>query len=156
MLEMELTEKARLIACNEHFVAFIPYAAFSPFHTWILPRRHGPTFLDQDPLELKSLAQIMREVFGKLYFGIFDPDYNYMIRSAPNRDSSSAYLHWYVSIVPRVTKAAGFELGSGMYINPTLPEESARFLREQPSTWSGACQEWTALSSPEEPGANES
>lgn len=153
MLDMELMEKERIICQNEHFVAFIPYAAFSPFHTWIVPRRHGPTFLDLDPEELKSLASIMREVFGKIYFGLYDPDYNYIIRSAPNRDSSSAYLHWYVSVVPRVTRTAGFELGSGMYINPSLPEESARFLREQASTWQEEESELPEPPNREEPGA---
>ena len=135
MVKMELQEGERIITQNKDFVAFIPYAAFSPFHTWIVPRRHGPTFLDLDPHELHSLAAIMREVLGKVYFGLNDPDYNTIIRSAPNRDSCSAYLHWYVSVVPRVTKSAGFELGSGMAINPSLPEASARFLREQSSTW---------------------
>lgn len=130
ILEHELSQGERLIAQNEYFVALIPYAAFSPFHTWILPRRHGPTFLDQTAAELRGLGAIMQEVFARLYFGLDDPHFNYMIRSAPNRDSSSAYLHWYVSVVPRVTKAAGFELGSGMYINPSLPEESAQFLRD--------------------------
>ena len=133
ILKMEEAEGTRMVAANEHFAAFVPYAAFSPFHIWVLPRRHGPTFLDQSIPELRSLAAIMRSVFAKIYNGLRDPDYNYIIRSAPNRDSTSAYLHWYVSIVPRVTKAAGFELGSGMYINPALPEESARFLREQPA-----------------------
>jgi UDPglucose--hexose-1-phosphate uridylyltransferase len=131
MLESELEAQQRLICHNEAFVAFIPYAAFSPFHTWVIPRRHGPTFLDQTAPERLALAHILREIFGKLYYGLHDPDYNYIIRSAPNRDASSAYLHWYLSIVPRVTRSAGFELGTGMYINPSLPEESAQFLREQ-------------------------
>jgi UDPglucose--hexose-1-phosphate uridylyltransferase len=131
MLTIELDEGDRLVALNGSFVAFVPYAAMSPFHLWIVPRRHGPTFLDQTSLELLHLAQIMRETLGKLYYGLNDPDYNYVIHSAPVRDSSSAYLHWYVSIIPRVTKSAGFELGTGMYINPALPEESAAFLRAQ-------------------------
>jgi UDPglucose--hexose-1-phosphate uridylyltransferase len=133
MVEMELADHERLVAQNDFFVAFIPYAAFSPFHLWIVPRRHGPTFLDQNAGELGRLGEILREIFAKLYHGLHDPDYNYVIRSAPVRDAASAYLHWYVSIVPRVTKSAGFELGSGMYINPSLPEESAKFLREQPA-----------------------
>ena len=130
MLEDELARGDRVICQNEAFVAFVPYAAPSPFHTWIVPRRHGPTFLDQTPHELLGLARIMQDVLSRLYRGLHDPDYNYIIRSAPNRDSSSNYLHWYVTIVPRVTKSAGFELGTGMYINPSLPEESACFLRE--------------------------
>ncbi|MEN6627558.1 MAG: DUF4931 domain-containing protein [Candidatus Sumerlaeia bacterium] len=131
MLDSELNAGRRIVCANESFVAVVPYAALSPFHMWIVPRRHGPSFLDIQQHELELLAAIMREVFGRLYHGLSDPDYNYIVRNAPQRDSSSAYLHWYVSIVPRVTRTAGFELGSGMSINPTLPEDNAEFLRSQ-------------------------
>jgi UDPglucose--hexose-1-phosphate uridylyltransferase len=130
MLEMELKDRQRLVAENPLFAAFVLYAAYSPFHIWVLPRLHRPSFLAVGDNELDSLARLLREVFGKLYYGLSDPDFNYLIRSAPLRDIESDYLHWYLSIVPRVTKAAGFELGSGMYINPALPEESAAFLRD--------------------------
>lgn len=132
MAEMELLEDRRVVALNDAFIAFIPYAACSPFHLWIVPLRHGPTFLDLRRDELRALASILHEVFARLYAGLNDPDYNMIIRGAPNRDAASEYLHWYVSVVPRVTRAAGFELGSGMYINPSLPEVNARFLRELP------------------------
>ncbi len=131
MLENELADGRRIIGQNANFVAFVPYAALSPFHMWLVPRRHGPTFLDQMHHELDALAHLMREILGRLYHGLGDPAFNYIIRSAPQRDSSSAYLHWYVSVVPRVTRTAGFELGSGMSINPTLPEDNAAFLRNQ-------------------------
>ncbi|HOE97072.1 MAG TPA: galactose-1-phosphate uridylyltransferase [Candidatus Sumerlaeota bacterium] len=131
MMQRELIDGERIVGRNRYFVALVPFAATSPFEIWIIPRRHGPTFLDLSLNELEHLAELMRLLFGKLYHGLGDPDYNYIIHSAPLRDSASRYLHWYMSIVPRVTKAAGFELGSGMYINPALPEESAEFLRNQ-------------------------
>ena len=65
----------------------------------------------------------------KLYYGLNDPDYNYNIRSVPTAEQGTKYFHWYIAIIPRVTKQAGFELGSGMFINTALPEESAEFLR---------------------------
>ncbi|MCE5230032.1 galactose-1-phosphate uridylyltransferase [bacterium] len=130
-LDAEIEDGRRIVSANDKFVAFVPYAALSPFHMWIVPRRHGPSFLDLALPEVESLAALMREVFGRLYYGLNDPDYNYIIRSAPQRDSSSAYLHWYISIMPRVTRMAGFELGSGMSINPTLPVDNAEFLRGQ-------------------------
>ncbi len=129
MLEDELNAANRIIVEGDHFVAFIPYASFSPFHMWIVPRRHEPSFLEVTDLELADLGKLLRHVLRKLYFGLHDPDYNYIVRSAPIRDLSQEYLHWYLTIVPRVSLAAGFELGSGMFINPTLPEESAAFLR---------------------------
>jgi len=112
------------------FSAFVPYAAFSPFHIWIVPRRHSPSFLDITPEELRDLGSVLRQVLRKLYFGLNDPDYNYVIRSAPMHDRGAEYLHWYIAIVPRVSRVAGFELGSGMFINTSLPEESAAFLRD--------------------------
>ena len=66
----------------------------------------------------------------KLYFGLNNPDYNYAIRTAPVSDLGAPYLHWYLTIVPRISYAAGFEIGSGIYINPSLPEECAAFLRQ--------------------------
>jgi UDPglucose--hexose-1-phosphate uridylyltransferase len=80
-------------------------------------------------VELADLGDILRRVLRKLYRGLRDPDYNYIIRTAPLRDPGHEYLHWYLTVVPRVTRAAGFELGSGMFINTMLPEEAAAFLR---------------------------
>lgn len=129
MLEDELAQNERIVAVNEHFAAFVLYAALSPFHIWILPRRHSASFLQAQSDELASLAGILRDVVRKFYFGLRDPDYNLIIRSGPVKEPGSVYFHWYVSLIPRVNRAAGFELGSGMYINPALPEASADFLR---------------------------
>jgi UDPglucose--hexose-1-phosphate uridylyltransferase len=125
----EEREGARVVAANASFTAFIPYAAFSPFHLWIIPHQHCANFLDASADEVRDLSAILREVLRKLYFGLNDPDYNYVIRSAPEHEHASDYLHWYVAIVPRVTQMAGFEMGTGMFINTALPEESAAFLR---------------------------
>ncbi len=129
MLADELKHDQRLVAKSKYFVAFVPYAALSPFHIWIMPRRHESSFLNATAYELADLGSLLRQVLHKLYAGLRDPDYNYVIRSAPTYDSGSEYLHWYVAIVPRVTHRAGFELGSGMFINVTLPEADAAFLR---------------------------
>jgi UDPglucose--hexose-1-phosphate uridylyltransferase len=129
MREEEERQGSRVVIASEHFTAFMPYAAFSPFHLWIVPRRHSSSFLSTTPEELRDLAVVLRKLLRKLYFGLNDPDYNYLIRTAPEHEHGAEYLHWYVPLVPRVTHTAGFELGSGMFINTTLPEESAAFLR---------------------------
>jgi UDPglucose--hexose-1-phosphate uridylyltransferase len=129
MREEEERQGSRVALASEHFTAFAPYAAFSPFHLWIIPRRHSSSFLAITPEELRDLAVVLRQVLRKLYFGLNDPDYNYLIRSAPEHEHDAAHLHWYVAIVPRDTRTAGFELGSGMFINTAQPEESAAFLR---------------------------
>ena len=80
--------------------------------------------------ELADLAHILHDVLRRLYIGLRDPAYNLIIRSAPSKEISNDYLHWYVTIVPRLSRSAGFELGSGIFINPTIPEEGADFLRQ--------------------------
>lgn len=129
-LAEELEAKERIICESDRFIAFIPYAALSPFHTWIFPRRHTSSFEDITHEEIWDLACTLKTVLAKLYYGLNNPDYNYSIRSVPVRDGQTSYFHWYIAIIPRLSKAAGFELGSGMYINTSLPEDSARYLRE--------------------------
>lgn len=129
MWKDERSHEARLIAKSRYFVAFIPYAAFSPFHTWVVPRRHTPSFSDATTNEIVDLGLIMHTILGQLYYGLNDPDYNYVIRSEPIKECGTEFWHWYVTIIPRVTRSAGFEMGSGMFINTALPEESAAFLR---------------------------
>lgn len=130
IIEDELQGMKRIIVEDEHFIAIIPYAAYSPFHIWVLPRKHRSNYLTVSRNEINNLGKVLKKVFGKLYYGLRDPDYNYVIRSAALDNREQEYLHWYMTIVPRVTRAAGFELGSGMFINSSLPEESAAFLRE--------------------------
>jgi UDPglucose--hexose-1-phosphate uridylyltransferase len=132
--EEEQREGTRLVYSSTHFDAFVPFAALSPFHLWLVPRSHHASFLDAAPDELRDLATMLRELLRRIYVGLNDPDYNYVIRSAPDREADSKYLHWYVAVVPRVTRSAGFEMGTGMYINTALPEESAGFLRSISST----------------------
>lgn len=125
----EEREQSRVLLHSPHFSAFIPYAAFSPFHIWVLPRRHGASFLDVLPEEIHDLAHVLRRLLRMVHFGLNDPDFNYVIRTAPEEERASPYLHWYLALVPRVSQTAGFELGSGMFINTALPEDSAHFLR---------------------------
>jgi UDPglucose--hexose-1-phosphate uridylyltransferase len=132
MLEDELHCGERIIVENDHFVAFVLYAALSPFHMWIVPRYHRDSFLDSPEKELLDLSRMIRTVLYKVYYGLADPDFNMIIRAGPVRERGSASFHWYISLVLRVSRMAGFEMGSGMHINPCSPEESAAFLRDQP------------------------
>jgi UDPglucose--hexose-1-phosphate uridylyltransferase len=129
MIREEQTSEERIVLETDHFIAFVPYAAFSPFHTWLLPKRHQPSFPQASDDEMEDLARVLQAVLKKLYVGLDNPDFNYVMRCLPGAPRKNAFFHWYLSIVPRVSKAAGFELGSGMYINTSLPEESAQFLR---------------------------
>jgi len=126
----ELAANKRIILNSKHFVAFIPYAALSPFHIWIFPRRHTSCFDEITDAEVLDLAFTLKTVLAKLYYGLNNPDYNYSIRSLPTDSFAKNYFHWYLAIIPRLGISAGFELGSGMYINPALPEESAKYLAD--------------------------
>ncbi|MDD3846584.1 MAG: galactose-1-phosphate uridylyltransferase [Syntrophorhabdaceae bacterium] len=129
-MKAERDEGLRVICENDHFLAFVPYAALSPFHVWIYPKRHSACYGNITDDEIPALARILKEVLLRLYVGLGDPDFNYVIRSLSPGGADARYFHWYLAIVPRLTKAAGFELGTGMYINTSMPEESAAFLRD--------------------------
>ena len=129
-LRRELADGVRIVACTDSFVAFIPFAALSPFHLWIFPVRHCSSFDDIQENEITDLAATLSTVLRKLYYGLNDPDYNFSIRSIPAGEGEREYFHWYLTVIPRIVRTAGFEIGSGMYINTSLPEESARFLRD--------------------------
>jgi UDPglucose--hexose-1-phosphate uridylyltransferase len=130
MTQDELNNKERLVATSDHFVAYVLYAAPAPFHMWIVPRVHNVSFLYSTDEILADLAGILRDVLRRLYIGLRDPAYNLIIRTAPVKELGNDYLHWYITIVPRLSRSAGFELGSGIYINTAIPEDSAAYLRE--------------------------
>jgi UDPglucose--hexose-1-phosphate uridylyltransferase len=129
MLDDELRRGERIVAANEQFAAFVLYAASSPFHMWIVPRRHRASFFHLDSAELDGLASVMRDIFSRLYHRLGDPDYNIVLRSTPAKEPENNYFHWYMAVVPRLSRTAGFELGSGISINPTIPEDCAAYLR---------------------------
>jgi UDPglucose--hexose-1-phosphate uridylyltransferase len=129
-LEEELAAQERIVLESDEFVSFVPYAPLSPFHIWIFPRKHVASFSQINEREIASLAANLKGTLTKLYLGLDNPDYNYVIRSLPVKEQGVEYFHWYLSIIPRVSQPAGFELGSGMFINTSLPEEAANFLRQ--------------------------
>lgn len=129
MLGEELQAGSRVIVNTEHFVSFIPYAAMSPFHIWIFPKRHSGSIADMSNEEMRDFASNLKSTLSKLYYGLENPDFNYAIRSGGINDTKSKFIHWYISIVPRIGYISGFEIASGMYINPIEPEASAQFLR---------------------------
>ncbi|MCS7168822.1 MAG: galactose-1-phosphate uridylyltransferase [Gemmatales bacterium] len=125
----ELEAGVRVVASNDRFVAFVPYAAHVPFETWILPRYHQSSFGQAQPSELYDLAQLLRLVLLKMYNALDNPHFNLTINTVPRGDENKPYFLWHIQIIPRLTTPAGFELGSGMSINLMLPEEAASYLR---------------------------
>ncbi len=130
MIEEEKNQNVRVVSESEYFLVICPFASRSPFETRIYPKIHRSSFNTISDNELEDFASVLQETLKRLYIGLNDPDYNYIIRSSPIEDSDVKYHHWYVVIVPKLTTPAGFEIGTGIYINTTLPEECAQFLRD--------------------------
>ena len=130
LMEQEKISGKRIISETEHFVAFAPFFSRSPFETWILPKKHRASFAKISPIETKDLARVLIDILQRLYYGLDNPDYNYMIHSAPYQEDPADYYHWHLQILPKLYKVAGFELGSGIYLNSTSPEENAKYLKE--------------------------
>ncbi len=132
MISQELKAKERVVAENEHFVAITPFASRFPFETWILPKNHHGDFADGINGYEDALAAMMKDILMRLKIGLNDPAYNYMIQTSPVKRPSSfkGDYHWHMEVMPRLTRVAGFERGTGFYICPIPPEMSAAFLRE--------------------------
>ena len=129
VLREELEAGERIIEMSHSFVAFMPYASLSPYHFWIFPRQHASSFDTIKDDDIIDLAGVLSRQLRRLAAAAGNPDYNFTIRSAPVGESSSCCFHWYLSVVPRMSHLAGFELGSGSYINSMNPEHCADLMR---------------------------
>ncbi len=138
ILRQESQEAARVVSENKRFFAFCPFASRSPFEVWILPKMHCPDFGRLEAAAFADLALILKQCLFKIRALLQDPPYNMVLHTAPYRHSKKqGYwktleddFHWYWQITPRLTRDAGFEWGTGIYINPTPPEDAALLLRE--------------------------
>lgn len=130
LLHEERLARERVVAENDHYAAIAPYASHVPFEVWILPKRHQSSFGSVDVGLLRPLAEMLKTVLLKLDSCLEDPAFNLTLNTAPRGDETKEYFLWHLQILPRLTTSAGFELGSGMSINPVLPEEAATYLRD--------------------------
>jgi UDPglucose--hexose-1-phosphate uridylyltransferase len=131
IIAQESEEKQRIIYENDSFLALSPFASRFPFETWILPKRHEESFLSaRGDDDYYAIADALSTVLKKLEKTLNCPPYNYMIHTTPMDLPHVPYYHWHLEIIPRLTKMAGFEWGTGFYINPTPPEEATIFLQE--------------------------
>lgn len=128
MIRQERGEKMRLIAENSNFVAFCPFAARFPFEIWILPNEHYSDFTSITDKQIIDLAQILKKTLIQLKNALFNSPYNFVIHTAPVREGVIESFHWHIEIIPRIMRVAGFEGGSGFYINHTPPELAREYL----------------------------
>jgi UDPglucose--hexose-1-phosphate uridylyltransferase len=140
IIRQEIAAGERVVARNEAFVALAPYASRFPFEMMIAPLKHNHSFAEVSGHEMNLFVALLQDVLKRLKVGLNDPPYNFMFHTAPNTHTEprranywttlSHDFHWHLEILPRLTKVAGFEWGTGFYINPTPPEVAASFLRE--------------------------
>jgi len=130
VIRQESQAGVRVVTETDRYLVLQPYAARFPFETWIIPKRHDSHFETIDAPQLQNLAWVLRSTLRKMDKVLEKPAFNFVIHTAPVQESAMAQYHWHIELMPKLTKVAGFEWGTGFYINPTPPEESAQFLRE--------------------------
>ncbi|OLC55406.1 MAG: galactose-1-phosphate uridylyltransferase [Acidobacteria bacterium 13_1_40CM_4_69_4] len=130
ILSQELSDGRRLVTQNADFIAVAPFASRFPFEVLVLPRRHDAFFWTLAKHQVEALAEILQDVLRRYRLALKNPPYNYVIHTAPPGHPGPEVYHWQVEVMPKLTDAAGFEWGSGFFINPTPPEEAARALRD--------------------------
>jgi len=135
-IKQEIESKDRLIKETEKYVVISPFAARFPFETWILPKYHKACYEEISDSDILSLAGIMKEILFRIKKKLNNPPYNFIIHTTPPKELSTGEwpdmdkkYHWHIEIIPRLSKIAGFEWGTGFYINTTSPEEAAKILR---------------------------
>ncbi len=140
VIQQELDSRERIVAASEEFVALTPFASRFPFEILLAPRHHHHSFAEAGDELIYHLAVMLKEVLLRVKKCLNDPPYNFLIHTIPNvkvrprrRDywgTIEVDFHWHLELMPRLTRIAGFEWGTGFYINPTAPEEAAKYLRE--------------------------
>ncbi len=140
VLRQELKDGARIVEDSEHFVVLCPYASRFPFETQIFPKRGGADFTRMNTLEKAALSEVLPRTLKRISNALGNPPYNMVLQTAPitkerigNAGQWSTLeqdFSWHIDILPRLTQVAGFEWGTGFYINPVAPENAASFLRD--------------------------
>lgn len=129
IVSQELSDKTRIVEENDSFVSFVFFAGRFPYETWIVPKKHNSNFENISKKEVSNLANILKNTLTRMKKVLNDPDYNFVLHTLPITWESDYYYHWHIEIMPKLTKVAGFEWGTGFYINSVLPETAAESLR---------------------------
>jgi len=129
IIHQELEDRERLVFENKDFLVISPWAPIFPFELWIVPISHRPVYADSSDQLLRSLAEAVKTAMSKLDLVLERPHFNLVLHTVAFDVDDSPDYHWHFEILPRLTEVAGFEYGSGFYINPVTPEQAADYLR---------------------------
>ncbi|HEV8540256.1 MAG TPA: galactose-1-phosphate uridylyltransferase [Nitrospiraceae bacterium] len=130
ILRQEISDRVRVVAENPEFVTVTPFAARFPFEMWLLPKRHAAYFEECQRNQFELLAGILSESLKRMDRVLSRPAYNFVLHTSPLHEKTGEFYHWHLEVMPKLTHVAGFEWGTGFYINPVTPEESAKLLRD--------------------------
>ncbi len=133
LLRQEIEQEERVIINTGDFVAIAPFASRFPFEAWILPREHSACYEDLSLPMADNLARLFHDLLRRMDKILDSPPYNFYLHTSPfngRYPQTQDYFHWHFEVMPILTQVAGFEKGTGFYINPTPPEEAAQYLRE--------------------------
>jgi UDPglucose--hexose-1-phosphate uridylyltransferase len=130
IVRQERRAQRRLVTERHGFMAVAPFAPRFPFETWILPTVHRSAFEETGIDALRGLAEVLGDFLRRIDQVLQHPPYNFMLHTAPLREGPLDHFHWHLEIIPKLTNVAGYEWGSGFFINPVPPEDAAAALRE--------------------------
>jgi len=139
LLINEQRAEVRIISRRGDFTAFCPFASSYPFEVMIAPQRNLSSIDELNRDDIGHLARLVKEVFQRLESELGNFNYNLAFEMAPlnvNFENEPFFPHlkkYYrmtIRIMPRIYRLGGFELSTGMLINPVAPEEAAKLLRE--------------------------
>lgn len=141
LIQQEISTGSRIVSQDNGFVAFAPYASRFPFEVFIAPIEHNHSYADISDDALERLSHLLKDILSRLKKVLSDPPYNFVLNTSPNTEAKPRLpdqwatlkydYHWHIDIIPRLVRIAGFEWGSGFYINPSIPEEAAKYLKEE-------------------------
>lgn len=129
LIEREREHSQRLVAESENFTAFAPFASRSAYECWIVPRRHASDFGRMTEDQAREIAPLLLGILQVVEHELPLAAYNLLVRTAPLRQPSLGHFHYRLEIVPRLASWAGFELGTGVFVNAVAPEEAAKKLQ---------------------------
>jgi UDPglucose--hexose-1-phosphate uridylyltransferase len=130
LIERERSFTERIVLDRNGYVAFCPFASLQPHEIWLLPDGHEPSFEQMpSPDALDRLAKVLQTLIQRLELIVPDAAYNMLLRTLPWRANCDNWYHWRIELLPRVNAIAGFEVATGVHINPLAPEVAARQLR---------------------------
>lgn len=130
IIRQEIADRSRVVGENAEFLAIVPYAPRFPFEVWVLPKKHTSYFEESQKFQFEALARLFSETLRRLDRALGAHPYNFILHTSPLHERTGEFYHWHIEIMPKLSQVAGFEWGTGFYINPVLPEDAAAFLRD--------------------------